>query len=110
LSKKQGLTDEEKADIESLENRLEPEEREILKRIGQVVDLNTESDPVTGGMDGVGVGFQRFLSIERDRFKGETVGSRVVFESGSTPPEGAHQARWPGDRGYVYTFEAERVY
>jgi hypothetical protein len=102
------VSPEKRADLESLASRFTDAERAVLKRVGRVIDLSTLVGPVAGTIPGVGVGFQQFLSNQ-----GNQPGDRVVFQSGSLfslegLPVGT-SAQKPGDRGYQYTFEAERL-
>jgi hypothetical protein len=105
---KTGISDEEKQDIRALEAGITDAERAVLKRVGEVFDLNTPLGPVAGTIAGRGVGFQQFLSKE-----GNEPGNKVVFQSGSSfSIEGlpvGNSVQEPGQRGYRYTFEAERL-
>jgi hypothetical protein len=103
-----GITPEARDDIMSLEARITPDERKVLDRIGQALDLNTNLGPVNGGVATIGLGFQQFLSKQ-----GNQPNDRVVFQSGSRfnlegLPVDQKTAK-PGDRGYTYTFEAKRL-
>jgi hypothetical protein len=101
------VENEKKKAILDLEEGLTKEERAVLKKVGQVFDLNTVLGPVAGPIPRVGEGFQQFLSIQ-----GTEPGSKVVFESGSSFNLEGNPVRdvtEQGERGYRYTFEAIRL-
>ncbi len=103
-----GLDAAEKSALREGLGNFNQAERDVFRRIGRVIDLNTTLGPVAGAVPQVGVGFQQVLSSEGNR-----PGAQVVFQSGSTfNLEGtlvAGRGEKPGDPGYAYTFVAERV-